>query len=236
MKKQRDKIKRALLKFAKKHDNILQLLAIISASICGIAFIAIFFWGLINTAEIWVSAVMVTATIGMFCFPKIQEFWGAHKQTKQQYIDSRREIAAAFFQSFFNSRERLPLEVEQISGRGEFLQRLAHYDYSSNLTVFTLRLFDMSADETASEKHRKIFLRQLQQYVSDFFASGEYVLPRYQDVPPMLFLRVEAPQSTDDFCFIIRFCYCDSLRNYQEAMTLKAKLDAIGRVYDYPAI
>ena len=224
------------MKFAKKHDNILQLLAIISASICGIAFIAIFFWGLINTAEIWVSAVMVTATIGMFCFPKIQEFWGAHKQTKQQYIDSRREIAAAFFQSFFATHEKLPLELEQISGRGEFLQRLAHYDYNSNLTLFTLHVFDMSADETASRKHLQIFQRQLQQYVGDFFASGDYILPRFQDAPPILFLSVEAPRSTEDFCYIIRFCFCDSVKSYQEAMALKVKLDARGKEIDYLAI
>lgn len=210
-----------LRKFLKRTPWYFTIPIIIVVSLAIIALAAFIVWAFAETKAIWTSVLVVFGLFMLSFHDKIEQFISSKAESHKRYLDSRRDIVVQYFKSFFSEHDKLPIEIERVSGSGEYLQRLSQYEYGS-LTVFVMSLADMGTGEYASEKAMNIFERQLQQYVDDFLLTCQYNLPTFQDTPPIIFLEVD--YSEEDYCFVIRFTFCESRENYQDALAYKAKL------------
>ena len=175
-----------------------------------------------STAQYWSPAFSVALVIMLFLYPHICKAFDQSKQRKQQLIDQQREVAASFFQKFFLTHRVLPIEIEKLNGKGEYLTRLTQYSYDDKTTLYTLMLYDYSDADIPDLRKLRIFSETLQSAVFDFFSTGEYVSP--SAIPPIFILSVD--YSEEDYAYFVRFTFCYSAKTYEKARSIKAVFDS----------
>ena len=177
-------------------------------------------------AQYWTPAFMVAVVLGVsaVCAAYI---WKIEKTIKSdEYLASRKEIAARFLQWFFDEHENLPVQLEMLAHVSEYTQRMETHYFTPTLPIFRTYLSDMSAGagEAIDKKRLKVLHKQLQLANDAFFAEGQYVVPRIEGMPQIIIVDCRYHKS-DELCEIV-LVFCDSEKALRDFRKLSNNINA----------